>query len=112
MPKPLKKLAPKTLRVSPPENERGSLKRVGGSMNDAFNNIVANQAIKSLWVAHSDSAGLDSQYQAALAAMMGIEPRDELEGMLAAQLVATHNAAMECYRRSMLDNQTFDGRRE
>ena len=32
--------------------------------------------------------------------------------MLAAQLVATHNAAMECYRRAMLDNQTFEGRRE
>jgi len=44
--------------------------------------------------------------------MMGIGPRDEIEGMLAAQLVATHNAAMECYRRSMLDNQTFEGRRE
>jgi hypothetical protein len=44
--------------------------------------------------------------------MMGLEPRDEIEGMLAAQLVATHNAAMECYRRSMLDNQTFEGRLE
>jgi hypothetical protein len=43
---------------------------------------------------------------------MGIEPRDEIEGMLAAQMVATHNAAMECYRRAMLDNQTFEGRRE
>ena len=32
--------------------------------------------------------------------------------MLAAQMAATHNAAMECYRRSMLDNQTFEGRRE
>jgi hypothetical protein len=54
----------------------------------------------------------DEQYQAALAAMMGIAPRDESEGMLAAQMVATHSAAMECYRRSMLDNQTFEGRRE
>ena len=54
----------------------------------------------------------DEQYQAALAAMMGIAPRDEIEGMLAAQMVATHSAAMECYRRSMLDNQTFEGRRE
>jgi len=112
MRKPVKNSAPTTLRVSPPESEPGSLKRIGGSMNDAFNNIVANQAIKSLWVAHSDSDGLDSQYQAVLAAMMGIEPRDEIEGMLAVQMVATHNAAMECFRRAMLDNQTFEGRRE
>jgi hypothetical protein len=32
--------------------------------------------------------------------------------MLIGQLIATHNAAMECYRRAMLDEQTFEGRRE
>jgi hypothetical protein len=39
-------------------------------------------------------------------------PKDELEGMMAAQLIAAHNAAMECYRRAMLGEQTFEGRRE
>jgi hypothetical protein len=32
--------------------------------------------------------------------------------MLAAQLVACHNASMECYRRAMIGEQTFEGRRE
>jgi hypothetical protein len=32
--------------------------------------------------------------------------------MMAAQLVAAHNAAMECYRRAMIGEQTPDGRRE
>ena len=32
--------------------------------------------------------------------------------MIAAQLIAAHNAAMECYRRAMLGEQTFEGRRE
>jgi hypothetical protein len=36
----------------------------------------------------------------------------ELEGVLAAQMVATHSAAMECYRRAMLPDQTFEGCRE
>src|SRR5438477_10556363 len=113
MPKHVKSSAapPQTLRVSPPENEPGSLKRIGGSMSDGFNNIIINQVISTLW-ASSNSETLDKQYQAVLPAMMGIEPRDEIEGMLAAQMAATHNAAMECYRRSMLDNQTFEGRRE
>ena len=31
---------------------------------------------------------------------------------MAAQLLAAHNAAMECYRRAMLGEQTFEGRRE
>src|SRR5215210_3740573 len=44
--------------------------------------------------------------------LIGIAPRDELEGMMAAQLIAAHNAAMECYRRAMLNEQTFEGRRE
>jgi hypothetical protein len=43
---------------------------------------------------------------------MGIGPKDELEGMMAAQLVAAHSAAMECYRRAMLGEQTLQGRSE
>ena len=31
---------------------------------------------------------------------------------MAAQLIAAHNAAMECYRRAMLPEQTAEGRRE
>ena len=44
--------------------------------------------------------------------MCGIDPKDELEGMMAVQLLAAHNAAMECYRRSMIGEQTFEGRKE
>ncbi len=33
-----------------------------------------------------------------------------IEGMLAAQLVATHKAAMECFRRAHLPEQGFEGR--
>jgi hypothetical protein len=43
---------------------------------------------------------------------MGVPPRDELEGMLGAQMIATHNAAMECFRRAMLKEQSFEGRRQ
>src|SRR6201747_1200287 len=32
--------------------------------------------------------------------------------MLAAQMIASHSAAMECYRRAMLGEQSFEGRRE
>ncbi len=32
--------------------------------------------------------------------------------MIAAQLIAAHNAAMECYRRAMHSEQTSEGRRE
>ena len=32
--------------------------------------------------------------------------------MIIAQLLATHNATMECYRRAMIPEQTLEGRRE
>jgi hypothetical protein len=44
-----------------------------------------------------------------LAALHGINPQDEVEAMLAAQMVATHLAAMECLRRARLPGQTFEG---
>ncbi len=36
----------------------------------------------------------------AVAALAGIGPRDELEGMLAVQMVAVHHLAMECMKRA------------
>ncbi|MBV9829368.1 MAG: hypothetical protein JO001_27435, partial [Alphaproteobacteria bacterium] len=89
--------------------QNAELKPIGGSGNDAFNNIVLNQALRAVW-ASSDPDQLHQQYQAALAGMMGLKPGDELEGMMAAQLVAVHNAAMECFRRAMIPEQTFEGR--
>jgi hypothetical protein len=73
---------------------------------------TANQTIQTLWVSHSDEQTLDRQLKAATAALVGIRPQDELEGMIAAQIIAAHSAAMECYRRAMLSEQSFEGRRE
>ena len=51
-----------------------------------------------------------NRIQSALEMLQGILPRDELEGMLAVQMVATHHAAVECLRRAMLPGQTFEAR--
>jgi hypothetical protein len=90
----------------------GKLKVIGGSKNDDWNSIVANQAVSALWLKNSDIEEAKKQRSATVAALLGIAPRDEIEGMIAAQLVACHNASMECYRRAMLGEQTFLGRRE
>jgi hypothetical protein len=52
------------------------------------------------------------QYNAAVAGLIGIAPQDEIEGMIAAQLIAAHNATVECYRRAMIGEQTLEGLRE
>ena len=42
--------------------------------------------------------------------MLGIAPKDELEGMFAAELIACHNASMECYRRAIVPDQGLEAR--
>lgn len=101
-----------TVVANDPEDRKGTLKYIGGSKSDRWNNILANQALRTLWVTHSDPATREKQYSATVAALVGIGPKDELEGMMAAQLIAAHNAAMECYRRAMIGEQTFEGRRD
>ena len=110
--KTAKETTPSTIVANDPADLKGRLKNVGGSRSDHWNNILANQTIQALWIEHSDGETRHRQYRATLAALVGIEPRDELEGMMAAQLIAAHNAAMECYRRAMLGEQTFEGWRE
>jgi hypothetical protein len=89
------------------------LQYIGGSKFDAWNNTIANQATGSIWYGHNpDAARVHEQQLASLSLLAGISPKDEFEGMLAAQLVASHNAAMECYRRAMIAEQSFEGRKE
>lgn len=45
-----------------------------------------------------------------LAILSGIQPKDEIEGMLAVQMIGVHNVAMETLARSMLSEQTFEGK--
>jgi hypothetical protein len=86
------------------------LKRLGGSNFDDWNNILANQAMDSGWYGNSTAEQGKKQHSAYLSFLSGVEPKDELESMLTAQLLASHNAAMECYRRAMNSQQTFEAR--
>ncbi len=107
-----KPATPEVLEVHDPAKLPGRLKPIGGSMSDDWNNILANQTVNTLWLKNSDAEEVRRQRHAAVDAMIGIAPKDELEGMLVAQLVACHNASMECFRRGMIGEQTFEGRRE
>jgi hypothetical protein len=101
-----------TVTIEDPRQCVGKLKAIGGSKSDAWNNIIANDTFNALWLKGSDSESRNRTMTGVLSGLMGIAPRDELEGMLAAQLIASHAAAMECYRRSMHPEQTFAGRSE
>ena len=73
--------------------------------------VLSQETLASLW---SSKVLSDEQRrergEAVVAALKAIAPMDELEGMLAGQMVATHSAAMDCFRRAMLESRTFEGR--
>ncbi len=85
-------------------------KDAGGSEFDSFNNLMMDQASWSMWMGGKDEKHLSEWLKASLAGLLGIAPRDELEGMLATQILACHNAAMECHRRAMIPDQHFEVR--
>ncbi len=110
------KSAPKervqTIVLNDPALMRGELKTVGGSRWDMWNNQLVSQVASATWMGNADEAGKQQRVGGAVAGPAGIRPGDEIEAMLAAQMVAAHQAAMECYRRAMLQQQTFEGRKE
>ena len=90
----------------------GALKPFGGSHFDAWNDKILRDTVQTLWMKHSDEREREQEIAAAVSGLFSIAPQDELEGMMAAQLIAAHMATMECYRRAMIPDQTFEGRRE
>ena len=88
------------LQVTP---EQG--RRIAGSADPDFLGTLT----RSL-AAATPGQGSDIQaVNAGLAALAGIEPRDELEAMLAAQMTTVHSMAMEMSKRALLPEQTVEG---
>ena len=101
--------------AAPPPDELDKavpdLKHLGGGKSDKWNNLVINQAINASWFYQDLPPGLkDEQCAAILGFLAGINPKDTTEGMMAAQLYASHAGAMECYRRAMAPEHSMEAR--
>jgi hypothetical protein len=91
--KPAKETKPSTAIANDPEELKGTLNAISGSHSNDWNNVLANQTFQALWLKHSDPETRNKQYSATVAALIGIGPKDELEGMMAAQLIVGSNSA-------------------
>jgi len=90
------------------DNGSNLLRDLGGSERHAFNGSMLRSVLSSIWVRRNgpnDADAVKAAVQTAAAALRAFKPTDEIEGMLAAQAVAAHHGAMECYRRAMLPDQ-------
>ncbi len=71
-----------------------------GSRDDTLALYLVSQLANVLWASCEVPPHQREQVlQAALATLHGIAPRDETEGMLAAQMVAAHHAAMAYFKQ-------------
>ena len=75
-----------------------TLKHAGGSESDAWNNYIGAQALASIRPYIGDEEKRDKMRAIVTAGLNGIAPRDEVEGMIAAQMLACHDTAMGCFR--------------
>jgi len=97
----------------PPELDTSEplLKHLGGSIHDGWNQTLSSQVLNAARYSRNATAEEKAkEYFSHLAFLVGVNPQDVIEGMMAAQLFATHSAAMECYRRAMLPEQSTEAR--
>ncbi len=116
-PKPVAAL-PAALIDPPPDGEAANastdsdgnptvqlFRTISGSKSLSFNSVLLRETLATIWVPGNDDDGMNKAIQAAAAALAAFKPKDEIEGMIAAQAVALHFGAMEALRRSMVKEQ-------
>jgi hypothetical protein len=85
----------------------------GTADSDLQQHLLNQVALSFAGVVLKDGTDNEKFVQAcntAMAILHGIQPQDELEGMLAVQMIGVHNMAMDTLKRAMLGGQTFQGK--
>src|SRR5215203_1137107 len=87
---------------------RGELRALGGGKNDEWNQHLTAQLAGSLTEARGSMTATVEGSLGALTGQIGIDPRDPVEGMLSAQMIAANAAALDLYRRAWIPEQSFE----
>lgn len=72
-----------------------------GTGDFSLANEMASQVMNAVHFKGASAPINQAEWNAAVAMIHGIGPRDPAEAMLAVQMVAAHHAALECMRRAM-----------
>jgi hypothetical protein len=85
-----------------------------GSPDGQLQTFFLNQVIQTFQGGVSsegfDNSKLEEFLNNTMMILHDISPKDVIEGMLAFQMVGVHNLAMECLKRSIIKDQTFEGK--
>jgi hypothetical protein len=90
------------LHQPPAPTEQPAVSKTGGTRIDAFNEAQLRSLLACLQphLGPDQASSSEAQTLSAIAALRAFEPRDAIEGMIAAQAVGAHHTAMECLRRA------------
>ena len=99
----------KSLKEAPSKAlKEEKIHKLTGSKFSAFTQNLVNQMVQSLNIHGISEGDALVGVESFLDTLEALAPKDELEGMLITQLVATHNAAMECFKRAANPNYSFE----
>lgn len=88
-----------------------SAEQIAGINNVDLAESLLNSIAGSLFIYENETAeSRNKRINAAVATIKSLAPKDAVEAHLIAQMICSHNIAMECTRRANINGQTFDGR--
>jgi len=86
-----------------------------GTTDGSLQTYLLTQVAETFrWVVSSQEPDYDKMADCcnnAMAILNGIQPKDEIEGMLAVQMIGVHNMAMETMGLAILGSHTFEGKK-
>jgi hypothetical protein len=107
-------MTPKTLSLAvDPNPQKARIKEVGGGRDDRWNDRLTSLVVNALpRMKNLNTCEANAAANAVLAGMMDINSTDPIEGMLVAQLIAAHEAALTMYSLawSQQTPEHFEGR--
>jgi len=74
---------------------------LGGSLDHKVNGFLVGQALNTLWFDNDDPQQREYFSSVTFALTADIAPRNALEGIMVAQIIATNNVSMKCYMDAM-----------
>jgi hypothetical protein len=101
-------ISPKTVRLIP--NEHDELARALAESTGTGDYLLSQKLIMQLIAMLPNCVkGQEDEINASVAMLRGISPKDEIEGALAVQMVAVHEALVEMFKRLFIEGQTAEG---
>ena len=82
-----------------------------GDVDDDIRLVRVQEIFDSSHFLNNDSEDVRmAKFKADIDTLRSFAPVSEMERMLVSQMIGTHGAAMECLRRAMIPDQSFEGR--